>query len=42
MKSIKNPVCVLFIISLVLFSPFIIFAQVERAELGIVGMVCNL
>lgn len=43
MKSIRNPVCVFFvIISLVLFSQSFLFAQVERVELGIVGMVCNL
>lgn len=42
MKSIGNPIRVLFIISLVLFSQPFIFAQVEKAELEIVGMVCNL
>jgi hypothetical protein len=43
MKSIRNFICILFVmISLVLSLQSFLFAQVEKVEIGIVGMVCNL
>ncbi|HHT9133277.1 MAG TPA: heavy-metal-associated domain-containing protein [Candidatus Avalokitesvara rifleensis] len=42
MKSTRSPISVFFIISLILFSPPYLFAQVERVELTVSGMVCNL